>query len=77
MFSGNQSTSDLPEKIGAPARRALDSIGVLRLAQVTKFTEEQLLDLHGMGPKAMGILKAALAEKGRSLPKGKKTSVLG
>jgi hypothetical protein len=49
--------------------RALASLGVTRLDQVTGFTEAQLLALHGMGPKALGIIKAGLRARGRSLAK--------
>lgn len=55
--------SDLP-KIGQPAVRALAGIGVQRLEQLTGFRESELRQLHGMGPKALGILRQALAERG-------------
>lgn len=48
--------TNLP-KIGAPATRALASIGITTLEQVSKKTEEELLKLHGFGPKAIRILK--------------------
>jgi hypothetical protein len=54
-------------KIGAPATRALASIGVTRLDQLVDCTEAQLRELHGFGPKALRILKDALAAEGRSL----------
>jgi hypothetical protein len=57
--------SDLP-KIGAPATRALHNAGYFRLEQLTGITEKDLAKLHGMGPKALGILRAALEERGRS-----------
>jgi DNA-directed RNA polymerase alpha subunit len=56
---------DLP-KIAAPAQRALQSIGITSLKQLTKITEAELLQLHGMGPNALGKLRQALAEKGLS-----------
>jgi len=59
------SESDLP-KIGAPATRALASIGVTRLAQVVDLRESELLALHGFGPRALGILRDALADEGLS-----------
>ena len=62
--------SDLP-KIAAPAQRALQSIGVTTLKQLTKITEAELLQLHGMGPNALGKLRQALAEKGLSFASGK------
>lgn len=52
-------------KIGAPATRALLGIGITKLSQLTKMSEESLLELHGMGPKAIGILKEAM--KGKEL----------
>ncbi|MDF2692298.1 MAG: hypothetical protein K0S65_681 [Labilithrix sp.] len=54
-------------KIGKPAERALASIGVSRLDQVARFSEAELHALHGVGPKAIGILKDALAAQGKSL----------
>jgi hypothetical protein len=54
---------DLP-KIAAPAQRALQSIGISTLEQLTKITEAELLQLHGMGPNALGKLRQALAERG-------------
>ncbi|WP_437809239.1 DNA-binding protein [Sorangium sp. So ce1078] len=60
----------LPKGIGKPATRALALVGVSRLDQVTRFSEAQLLALHGVGPKAVGVLKAALEAQGKSLAKG-------
>jgi hypothetical protein len=42
-----------------------------RLDQVARFTESQLLALHGMGPKALRIIKAALRAQGKSLAEEK------
>lgn len=63
-------TSDLP-KIGAPATRALESVGITRLEQLTQHTEKELLELHGMGPKAIRILREALADRGLSFSGGR------
>lgn len=54
--------SDLP-KIGAPALRALASIGVTCLEQAVDLSEAELLALHGFGPRALGIIQDALKEK--------------
>jgi hypothetical protein len=51
-------------KIGAPALRALQGAGYTRLEQLTKTSEAELAKLHGMGPKALGILKDASKAKG-------------
>jgi len=56
---------DLP-KIGRPATSALLHAGYPTLALVSTLTEAQLLSLHGVGPKAVRILREALAEKGLS-----------
>ncbi len=58
--------TDLP-KIGAPATRALNGAGYTRLEQLTQVTEAELMALHGFGPRALRILKEALAERGWSL----------
>jgi len=55
--------SPLP-KISAPAGRALDSIGVKSLEQLAQFTEKEVKALHGMGPNALGKLKAAMESVG-------------
>jgi hypothetical protein len=50
--------------MGRPARQALEVIGITSLAQLTKVTEAELLKLHGVGPKAVRVLREALAAKG-------------
>ena len=58
--------SDFPEKISAPALRALLNENITNLKQLTKYTEAEIADLHGMGPKVLGMLKVSLKEKGLS-----------
>lgn len=58
-------------KTSEPANRALALVGIEYLEDLTKFTEKELLKLHGFGPKALRILKAALQEKGLSFAKEK------
>jgi predicted flap endonuclease-1-like 5' DNA nuclease len=58
--------------IGKPATRALAAIGVVRLDQVTRYSVDELLDLHGVGPKAIRILREALGEKGKSFRKNER-----
>lgn len=60
-FNGKESSFP---KTGAPATRALNNAGYTKLEHLTKTSEKELAKLHGMGPKALGILKKALAEKG-------------
>ncbi len=56
----------LPLGLSQPAIRALKGVGITRLSQVSKFTKEELLDLHGMGPNGIGKLEATLNEMGKS-----------
>jgi uncharacterized protein YdhG (YjbR/CyaY superfamily) len=56
--------SDFPREIGNPARNALEHAGYSKLRQLTKVTEAELLKLHGMGPKALRILREALKARG-------------
>ena len=63
MAKTNPPKSDLP-KTSEPAARAFELAGITRLAQLTKLTEADLLKLHGVGPKAIRILREALAERG-------------
>lgn len=62
----DKNQSDFP-KIGAPALRGLVGAKIKNLKQLTKFTEKELLEFHGMGPKAIGLLKLALKKHGLKL----------
>lgn len=57
--------SDLPAGIGKPATRALLAAGIGTLDGVAALAEPDLLAMHGVGPKAVRILTAALAERGQ------------
>jgi len=61
----NNPDSDFP-KIAKPAQRALAGAGYTQLEQLSHIKESELKKLHGMGPKALSILKTALAERGLS-----------
>lgn len=54
---------DLPDELGRTAPRELQSAGIDSLVKVSRYTEQELLAIHGVGPKAIRILAAALAEK--------------
>jgi hypothetical protein len=60
------SPDELPARIGRPALRALKGAGIHTLTQVAQRTEASLAALHGVGPKALGILKKSLAQRGTS-----------
>jgi hypothetical protein len=61
--------SAFPKGIAKPALRALASAGLDRLDQMTRVTESELRALHGMGPKAISIIKEALRAQGKTLAK--------
>ena len=65
-----QPESDLP-KLASPAQRALAAAGVQRLDQLTRLSEEELKQLHGIGPNALKQLRQALNAKGLSFAKAK------
>lgn len=58
-------TNDLP-KLAAPAQRALANAGIHSLVQLTKFSEADVKQLHGIGPNALEALRRALTENGLS-----------
>ncbi len=62
----SEPASDLPTGLSRPARRALADAGYTRLEQFTTVSEDEILKLHGMGPKALGQIRRALAAKGLS-----------
>jgi hypothetical protein len=55
------------DSLAAPARRALANAGYRRLADLDGVREPDLARLHGMGPNALGKLKAKLAATGSKL----------
>lgn len=62
--------SGLPKELAKPAIRALTQAGYLRLDQLTRVSEAEILKLHGMGPKALEQIRRALAARGKSFADG-------
>ena len=56
----------MPLKLAAPARRALDRAGIMRLEQLAKLSEAEIKQLHGIGPNALDQLRRAMRAKGLS-----------
>ncbi|MDL5350929.1 DNA-binding protein [Microbacterium sp. zg-YB36] len=52
---------DLP-KIGAPATRALENAQIRTMDDVRRIGLERIATLHGVGPKAIQLLRDALAD---------------
>ncbi|MBM6623456.1 hypothetical protein JTF08_17780 [Micrococcaceae bacterium RIT802] len=55
--------SDLP-RTSAPAARALAEAGITSLADLSARPWNEIAQLHGVGPQALRIWKAALDEHG-------------
>jgi predicted flap endonuclease-1-like 5' DNA nuclease len=55
---------DLPDEIGRTAARELSLNGITSLEQVARHSRQELLAIHGVGPKAIRILEEALAAEG-------------
>lgn len=48
----------------APERRALENNGITTLAQLSEFSEAEVLQFHGFGKSSLPKLKASLTEAG-------------
>ena len=60
----SSASTDLPPGLSQPALRAFTAAGYTRLEDFARVSEKELLELHGVGPKAIRILRPALAERG-------------
>ena len=49
--------------LSAPARRALEHHGIHTVEELSKYSEKEILKLHGMGPASMPKLRKALEEQ--------------
>ena len=58
--------TEYPPEIGKTARRVLALNGLTTFDQLNRVSEAELRALHGIGPKALGILRDGLAERGQS-----------
>ncbi len=52
--------------LAAPARRALENNGIKTLEQLSKHSEEEILEFHGLGKASLPILRNALQAKSLS-----------
>ena len=56
-----------PRAAGAPARAAFRAAGFGGLEDLTRATAAELLALHGVGPKAIRVVREALAARGLAM----------
>ncbi|HEX8385493.1 MAG TPA: hypothetical protein VF576_04875, partial [Rubricoccaceae bacterium] len=66
----SEPSPDLPSGLGKPALRALAAAGHTRLDGLAAVSERAVLDLHGVGPRAVSTLRAALAVRGLTFADG-------
>jgi hypothetical protein len=59
-----QIAPNFPRGVARPALRALLSAGITHLQQLSHMREADLAELHGMGPKALEVLRNALQSAG-------------
>lgn len=62
----NKPESGFLSKLYSPARNALLNAGIDTIEKLSNYTEKEILQIHGMGPKSIPILKASLEEEGLS-----------
>lgn len=66
MTDADQQSSGPAEefpKIGQPALRALRAAGYTNLQQLSGVSDEELLALHGFGPKALRFVRHLMTER--------------
>ncbi|MDQ0375465.1 helix-hairpin-helix domain-containing protein [Cellulomonas humilata] len=64
MVDSTTPPTPLPRGIGRPATAALALAGITTLDDVRGVDPDELLRLHGVGPKAIRVLREALAATG-------------
>jgi hypothetical protein len=69
LYGVRMSTSslDVLPRVGAPATPAVHSAGYTTLKELAGASRADLEKLHGVGPKALEIIEAALKEHGLAL----------
>ncbi len=66
-LSDDHFSGEFPRGIGRPANAALVDNGFTTLEQVAAMSEAELLAIHGVGPRAVAVLKSELERQGRNL----------
>jgi hypothetical protein len=60
----NKPESGFLSLLSGPARGALVHAGITTLTQLSRYSEREILKLHGVGPKSLPTLKGALRDAG-------------
>ncbi len=69
--SGKQPASAFLDRLSAPARRALENAGITSLKKLARYSEKELLALHGFGKSSLPNLLDALKKAGLSFKESK------
>ena len=69
MEKTGEHENDLLSGLSAPAKRALENNGINSATQLAKFSENEILKLHGIGKTSIPKLKIALKKEGLQFPK--------
>lgn len=67
--SDRKPTTGFLALLSAPARRALEHQKITTLKKLSQFSEKEILNLHGIGPSTLPILRKALKLEGYSFKK--------
>lgn len=62
----NKPKSGFLSKLSSPARNALVHEGIDTLKKLSKYTEKEILKIHGIGPASIPIMRTSLEEIGLS-----------
>ena len=58
----NKPESGFLSLLSGPARGALEYAGISTIARLSQYSEREILNLHGVGPKSIPTLRKALAD---------------
>jgi predicted RecB family nuclease len=62
----NKPETGFLSKLSNPARNALTAEGITTLTELARYTEREILKIHGMGPASMPTLRQELKDAGLS-----------
>ena len=62
----NKPASGFLSKLSSPARNALVYEGIDTLQKLSRYTEKEILKIHGIGPASLPIMRTSLEEEGLS-----------
>ncbi|MFD1861202.1 hypothetical protein EHW97_08615 [Aeromicrobium camelliae] len=62
--------TEFPNAIGRPAAAALRAHDITTYAQLAELSSDALLEMHGVGPKAVRVLSEELSARGLAFADG-------